>query len=107
MVMNEESIAVGLREIVRHIEAGQFEFVDNQCGVLLGSFRQLFAPARKAPKASDRPALPFMWEADCFGYDRVSRVARQVATVRCTLSAKNLTQALSNAKAALARWEQG
>lgn len=107
MVMNQENIADQLREIVHQIEAGQFESVDNHCGVLLGDFKRLFTPVRNSSQANDRCTLPLMWRADSFGYDRVSRVARQVATVRCTLSAKNLTQALSNAKAALARWEQG
>lgn len=95
MVMNQETVAGQLRDIVHHIEAGQFESVDSKCGVLLGNFKQLLIPVRN------------MWPAEHFGYDRVSRVARQVATVRCTLSAQTQTQALSNAKAALARWEQG
>jgi hypothetical protein len=104
MVMNHETIAGQLREIVRHMEAGRFESVDSECGVLLGEFKRLFTPVRDGSKARNS-CVPLMWQADYFGYDRVSRVARQVATVRCTLSSQNLMQALSNAKAALARWE--
>lgn len=106
MVMNQETIADQLRDIVRHIEAGQFESVDSDCGALLGDLKGLFTPVRNGSTVGNS-FCPLMWHADYLGYDRVSHVARQVATVRCTLSAQNLTQALSNAKAALARWEQG
>ncbi len=104
MVMSEESITTGLRTIVHHLETSRFESAEYASGALLADqLEPLLLPSLDGLKTN--PSCTS--SADGFGYLRVYKLRSMIRNLKQNLHDQNTTVVLSNAKAALARWERG